>query len=422
MFSEHNCCCCCYSVRALNIIDYEKRCRRYLSRCAPNLKWALLSLESLTEECKARTDMNAVEYDFYPLSHFLKGLPVTLPFETSNISLITRLKYLYFKRKLMTILKDNLFNEYINLTKTHLKTSTCTAHLEEVIRKFIKVCSVLDLQTELTSEDVHQYEFIAELLKLCYEANVRDSQMVTSLVKMAIDRRKVELSDIRYVKQPHYPPEFFKYILEHVTSAKFDIVSYCSDNPRTLWEYSRNFSVVSAVSFGNKDRTLTLLKHGFEVFPEFEVRRSGHGFPFIAEVVPKTHQMVLQMMSVMRSLNHIIMNSTHYSNNDLQTLTKDQKECFRLIWRAIPDVYVKFAEMGLSITAEFFHLAQHGILEPARYGENTKSCIMYELCLTDMASGAKEPRSLQHLSRCAVRKSLHDSWNLPDGIFKLGLP
>ncbi|KAF8792477.1 hypothetical protein HNY73_004067 [Argiope bruennichi] len=304
----------------------------------------------------------------------------------------------------------------------HLKTSKCSAHIEEVIRKFIKVCTVLDLQTELTREDVHQYEFMADLLKVCYEANIQDSQMVTTLVKMVIDRCKVELSDIRYVKQPHYPLEFFKYILEHVINAKFDIVSYCNDNPRTLWEYSRNFSVVSAVSFGNKDRTLALLKYGFEVFPEYEARRSGHGFPFIEEVVPKAHQIVLQMMSVMRSLNLIIMNSTHYSNNGLLTLTKDQKECFRLIWRAIPEAFVKFAEMGLSITAEYFHLAQHGILEPVRYEENTKSCIMYEMCFKDMASGAREPRSLQHLCRCTVRKSLRESWNLPHGIYKLGLP
>ncbi|GFS87497.1 SOCS box domain-containing protein [Nephila pilipes] len=421
MFSSEQCC-FCYSVRALNIIDYEKRCRRYLNRCAPSLKWALLSLESLTEECKQRTDLNAVEYDTYPLFQFLKGLPTTLPFDTDNISLVTKLKYLYFKRKLLVILKDNLFNEYIDVLKETLSTLLNRSDVEVLIKKFIKVCNILHPQTHLAAEDVHQYEFIAELLNQCYELSVQDSQLVTTLVTMAIDRNMIELSDSRFVRQPLYPQGFFTYILEHVVREKFDIMAYCSDHPRTLWEYSRNFSVVNAVSFGNSDRAMILLKHGFEVFPEYEIRRCGHGFPLIEEVIPRTQLMVLQMMSRMHSINLVLLNTLHMYNNGIYSTTKEQKECFRLIWRAIPDPFVKYAEMGLSITTEYFHLIRHGVLNPKRYDENTKYCIMYEMYFMDMAVGAKEPRSLKHLSRCTVRKSLRQSWSLPHGIFQLGLP
>ncbi|GFV86896.1 SOCS box domain-containing protein [Trichonephila clavipes] len=418
--SEH--CCFCYSVRALNIIDYEKRCRRYLTRRAPNLKWALLSLEALTEECKWRTDLNAVEYDTCSLFHFLKGLPTTLPFETDNVSLVTKLKYLYHKKKLLVILKDNLFNEYIEVLKETLKTLLKRSDVEVLIKKFITVCNVLKPQIELTPEEVHQYEFIAELLKRCYEVDVQDSQLVTTLVTMAIDRNMIQLSDSRFVQQPLYPQRFFNYILDHVTRERFDIGAYCSDHPRTLWEYSRNFSVVNAVSFGNSERAMLLLKHGFEVFPEHEMRRCGHGFPLIDEVVPRTHLMVLQMMSRMRSINLMILDSQRVYNDGLYTTTEDQKECFRLIWRAIPDPFVKYAEIGLSITTEYFHLVRHGILNPKRYDENTKYCIMYEMRFMDMAVGAKEPRSLKQLSRCAVRKSLKTTWSLPHGIYQLGLP
>ncbi|GIZ05396.1 SOCS box domain-containing protein [Caerostris extrusa] len=377
-------CCFSYSVQALDIIDYEKRCRRHLSSYAPNVEWALLSLECLIEECKIRTDLNAIEYNFHPLLNFLKGLPMVLPFETDNITLVTKLKYLYFKRKLCTILKDNLFDEYISLIKKVLKTSTRRSEVENIIRKFFKVCSVVKPQTELISEEIRQYEFIAELLKLCYEANIQDSHLVTTLVQMAIDRNLIELLDSRYVRQPMYPEGFFKYILEHVTKERFCIVSYVNDHPRTLWEFSRNFSVVNAVSFGNMNRLVTLLKYGFEVFPESEIMKSGHKYPNVKEIIPKGHRMVLHIISAMRSINTIIMNSTHIYSNDWITLTNDQKECFRFIWRAVEDPYVKQAEMGLSITAEYFHLARRGVLNPMRYEENTKSSILYEMCFTDM--------------------------------------
>ncbi|GFQ80834.1 SOCS box domain-containing protein [Trichonephila clavata] len=419
MYSPERDSCC--SIRALNIVDYEKKSRASSFRSFPNLKWHLISLETLIKELKLRSDVNAVECDTYYLFQFLKDLQ-TLIFEKGVISSKTMIKFLYLKRKLLIILKANLFNEYIDFLETKLRTSLKSSELEVLLKKFITVYNVQQPQTELTAESIHQYEFLAELLNHCCKANVQDSQLVTSLVKMAIDRHVIKLSCIRTIKQPSYPQGFLRYILEHVSREKFDIETYCRDHPQTLWEYSKNFSVLKAISIGNLDRTMVLLKYGFEVLTEQEMRRCGHGFPAIEEVIPRTHQMTLLLMSSVRSINLLILKSLPIYNKGLSTASNDQKDCFQFIWRAIPDPIPTCAELESSIANEYSLLAQNGVLRPKRFCENTDLCIMYKRCATNQAHLTKEPRSLKHLSRCAVRKSLKECCNLPHGIFQLGLP
>ncbi|GFY75838.1 SOCS box domain-containing protein [Trichonephila inaurata madagascariensis] len=411
---------CCF-IRAMNIVDYEKKSRDSSFRSFPNLKWHLISLETLIKEMKWRSDVNAVECDTYYLFQFLKRLQ-TLLFEKGIVSSKTAIRCLYLKRKLLIILKASLINEYIDFLETKLKTPLKSSELEVFIKKFVTVCNVQQPQTELIAESVHQYEFIAELLNHCYKADVQDSQLVTSLVKMAIDRHVIKLSCSRTIKQPSYPQGFLKYILEHVTREKFDIETYCNDHPQTLWEYSKNFSVLKAISIGNLDRTVTLLKYGFEVLTEQEMRRCGHGFPLTEEVITRTHRMTLRLMSSIRSINLLILKSLPIYNKGLSTASNDQKDCFQFIWRAIPDPIPTCAELESSIANEYSLLAQNGVLRPKRFCENTDLCIMYKKCITNLACVTKEPRSLKHLSRCAVRKSLKECYNLPHGIFQLGLP
>lgn len=140
--------------------------------------------------------------------------------------------------------------------------------------------------------------------------------------------------------------------------------------------------------------------------------------------MPRTYLMTLHMMSCIKSVNDfIIQKSSHPAlvHPDFNTATKDQIECFRLIWRSIPDPIVKHSELDLAISTEFLDFALRETENPVPYEKNMAVCDLYATCLKDLAAGSNEPRSLKHLSRCAVRKSLGRSFKLPNGIFNLGL-
>ncbi|GIY99307.1 ankyrin repeat and SOCS box protein 17 [Caerostris extrusa] len=332
---------------------------------------------------------------------------MAIPFETTFLDFLVSVNCSLWNSRFFDCFKDSLVNEYLGHLDKILRTSRKTAHeVQTILEKFLKVFSVLKPEPELSCENLLQYEFMAELLKFCYRVNVENSQLITDLVKLVIDRSVVEFSFIRHVLQPHYPEGFYKYILKHVTHEKFDIVSYCSNHPRTLWEYSKNFSVVHVASFGNFERLLCLLQYGFEVFPCSEIKKSGHGHPFLNEVISQTHLMILQLMSGMRFVNWFSLDHTLLLDQGLCAVTKRQKDCIELIWRAIPQPFITKAMLDLDISTEYFYLALHGIFKPFRHNRNLKLAVMYEACFTDMAVGPHEPRPLKHLARCSIRKRL----------------
>lgn len=125
------------------------------------------------------------------------------------------------------------------------------------------------------------------------------------------------------------------------------------------------------------------------------------------------------MMSCIKSVNDFLIQKS--SHPDFNTATKDQIECFRLIWRSIPDPFVKHSELDLAISTEFLDFALREVENPVPYEKNMALCDLYGTCFKDLAVGPREPRSLKHLSRCAVRRSLGRSFRLPNGIFNLGV-
>ncbi|GFS72432.1 SOCS box domain-containing protein, partial [Nephila pilipes] len=84
------------------------------------------------------------------------------------------------------------------------------------------------------------------------------------------------------------------------------------------------------------------------------------------EVIPRTHRMILRMISSIRSVNLMVLRSLPMYNNGLCTAASNQKECFRLIWRAIPQSFIQCEELESSIEAENSLLAQNGVLRLKR--------------------------------------------------------
>ncbi|KAF8792482.1 Ankyrin repeat and SOCS box protein 17 like protein [Argiope bruennichi] len=416
-----------------NIIDYEVLCLQTVYSKAPSIKKTLSSLEAFTKECKLIADRNGVEYYTYSQLHFLKEMVLTIPFDTAFLDFLVNINYSLCKPKFFDNFKNVLMNEYIHHMEKYLSTSLkasveldggilLTSQVETIVKKFLRVFHILKLDPELTSENLVQYEFLAELLKVCHSVNVQDSQLVVSLLKLTIDRYVSENCGVMFVRQPHYPHEFFEYILKHVTRVKFDLLQYYSNHSRTLWDCARNFSVICAASFGKVDQVLCLLQHGFDIFPDYEARHSGHGYPHIKEIMSPTNRMVLQIMSRMRLVNCFTSDSDQPPENGYYMTTPKQEECFRLIWRALPEPYVTHSQLALDISTEYFYLALHAIFRPFRHNKNLKLAAMYETCFEDMAVGPHEPRSLKHLCRCTIRKRLHQTRSLPNGVFHLGLP
>ncbi|XP_035216556.1 uncharacterized protein LOC118189939 isoform X3 [Stegodyphus dumicola] len=328
----------------------------------------------------------------------------------------------FLKKDLLTILKNNIFKDYVSFLKRRLNKCALVEEVENFLRKFLKVCHILPRSLEISDEDVEIYEFMAELLEFCYNVDVQDSHIVISLLKITIDWYTKAIADTRHVRQPVYKQGFLRYILNHSMKARFDLSSFCSKHPAALWDYSRSFSVLNAVAFGNVQRTLTLLQHGVEVFTAGDLEKSGHGFANIPQVIPPRHLLILQMMRMMRSINMFILNAVRSADFGLYSATQDQKRSFELVWRAIPDPHIKYKEIAVDILKEYCFLERHYVTNPMRYEKNWKYLLMYENCFKDVATSPKEPRTLKHLCRCTIRKSLKDAWKLPVGIFQLRLP
>ncbi|XP_054724321.1 uncharacterized protein LOC129234353 [Uloborus diversus] len=407
---------------ALDIVDFSRRCKSHLSAALPSVKQAIRSLKELSVELKTTVDYNGLEYDSSLVFRFLKKLPERILFDMDTMGALTRLRYLYFKKKLMLLLRNNLLNDYIACMRMSLAACPDAIQTEVKVDKLLKVCDTIQLDLELSESNASQYEFMAELLELCFHKNIQNSPLIVSLLKATIDWYAIEPSDTRHVRQPFYPQGFFEYILNHATKERFDIQAYCENNPKTLWEYSRKFSILNAVAFGNISRTSLLLQHGFKVFTSLEQKKSGHGFPFVSEIIPPTYLMILQMMNNIRYVNLLTTSSTEIRRRGLYFVTNDQKRCFYMVWRAIPEPYVRYAEMVSSVFNEYVSLAKHLILYPGRCEKNSKFCLMYENNFMELSFGPKEPRSLKHLARCKIRQNLRASSALPYGIYELELP
>ncbi|XP_035216554.1 uncharacterized protein LOC118189939 isoform X1 [Stegodyphus dumicola] len=401
---------------------------------ALKLDCSVTLMKALIKEFKTVTDRNGIDFDIFHLqltlkrieAKFLKDVPFFLSIERDHA---------YFREKLLTIVKGSMFRDYIANLKRRLDTCNSVEEVENWLQKFVKVCCIIPRLSETptvlrvcrflfrsTEKDVELYKFIAELLEFCYNVDIQDSPLVTSLLVLTINWYILDIADVGHFPQPLYRSGFLGFLLKHTINAKFDLISYCSEFPRSLWNYSRSFSVFDAVSCGNEEQTLMLLQHGMEVFTAKDLMKSGHVFQHIPQVIPPRHLLILQMMRMMRSINMFILNAVRSADFGLYSATQDQKRSFELVWRAIPDPHIKYKEIAVDILKEYCFLERHYVTNPMRYEKNWKYLLMYENCFKDVATSPKEPRTLKHLCRCTIRKSLKDAWKLPVGIFQLRLP
>ncbi|XP_035216555.1 uncharacterized protein LOC118189939 isoform X2 [Stegodyphus dumicola] len=400
---------------------------------ALKLDCSVTLMKALIKEFKTVTDRNGIDFDIFHLqltlkrieAKFLKDVPFFLSIERDHA---------YFREKLLTIVKGSMFRDYIANLKRRLDTCNSVEEVENWLQKFVKVCCIIPRLSETptvlrvcrflfrsTEKDVELYKFIAELLEFCYNVDIQDSPLVTSLLVLTINWYILDIADVGHFPQPLYRSGFLGFLLKHTINAKFDLISYCSEFPRSLWNYSRSFSVFDAVSCGNEEQTLMLLQHGMEVFTAKDLMKSGHVFQHIPQVIPQTHLLILQMMHRMRpDLSDLYSVQSRDSKHFF--VTQKQRKCFNIVWRVIPDPYIKYTEIAFAIYSEHHILEQHNAFQSMRCEQLLNYALLYENCFKEMATGPKEPRNLKHLCRCTIRKNLKEMWKLPLGISCLGLP
>lgn len=271
-----------FSLKSLNIIDFEERCQRCLYLTKPKRQKAFWFLKSLTVRNKMLMDRNGAECDILsPTFHLLKDLPSILLLETNSVNSHVTCRYMYYKSKLLSFLKDNtIYDEYIAFIIRKVSILPSTEEVEILLRKYLRVHNILHSRLELSVHEVQHYELVAELIKLSYDANVRNSQLLVTLLRIAIGMRASSIF-ARLARQPTYPEGFLKYVLGHSIKEHFDLQFHYIKHPRTLWEFSKKLSVFHAVSVGNVNRITILLQHGIEVFPENEMDKASLRFPFM---------------------------------------------------------------------------------------------------------------------------------------------
>ncbi|XP_042906729.1 uncharacterized protein [Parasteatoda tepidariorum] len=85
---------------------------------------------------------------------------------------------------------------------------------------------------------------------------------------------------------------------------------------------------------------------------------------------------------------------------------------FRILWSSIPDPYITIEEFTRS-----FNWAK-----PQTFRKAMKAWDWYCKLVRDPDSEGKCPRSLQHLSKCIIRRQLKECFQLPKGVEKLDIP
>lgn len=271
-----------FSLKSLNIIDFEERCQRCLYLTKPKRQKAFWFLKSLTVRNKMLMDRNGVECDIIsPTFRLLKDLPSILLLEMNSVNSHVTRKYMYYKSKLLSFLKDStIYDEYIAFIIRQASIMSDAEESEMLLRKYLRVHNLLHTRSELSEYQVQHYELVAELIKLSYDTNVQNSQLVVNLLRIAIGMHASGIF-ARHARQPAYPEGFLKYVLGHSIKEHFDLQFHCIKYPRTLWEFSKKLSVFHAVSVGNVNRITILLQYGTDVFPENEMDKASLRFPFM---------------------------------------------------------------------------------------------------------------------------------------------
>ncbi|KAG8196167.1 hypothetical protein JTE90_007897 [Oedothorax gibbosus] len=407
----------CRSLKCLNIIDFEERCHRLLYSVKPSKHKTIWFLKSLVSCYKLRNDRNGVDCDILSIvTHFFKDLPLNWLLDTNSVK---NLKYAFCVNKILCFFKDtDIFNEYAEFIWRSIGLSSNAVNVEVLLLKYLKVRKLLRVKSELSVFDVHHYELVAELLKISHEANVQNSRLIVDLLKTSIEMHVNGNITGRRILQPNYPEGFLNYVLEHSRREQFDLQNYCMEHPRTLWEFSRKLSVVQSVSMGNFNRTICLLQHGIDVFPANEVNKASNKFPFIALGMSRNYLLVLHTMSHIKAVNDVIQRLNRGPGID----PRSQAACFRLMWNSIPDPFLKPKELDLAINTEYFSFALHDMEDQVPYKENMALCDLYETFHEHIAADSEgKPRSLKQLCRCAIRRSLGNCFQLPEGITQLEL-
>ncbi|XP_042912164.1 uncharacterized protein [Parasteatoda tepidariorum] len=85
---------------------------------------------------------------------------------------------------------------------------------------------------------------------------------------------------------------------------------------------------------------------------------------------------------------------------------------FRILWSSIPDPYITMEEFTRS-----FNWAK-----PQTFRKAMKAWDWYCKLVRDPDSQGKCPRSLQHLSKCIIRRQLKECFQLPKGVEWLDIP
>lgn len=92
--------------------------------------------------------------------------------------------------------------------------------------------------------------------------------------------------------------------------------------------------------------------------------------------------------------------------------------CFRDVWRVYAVPYIRIQEItNIFKTGDLTEYCPQHCLEHIIF-----CCKLYVQELPEIAVGPVTPRSLQHLSRCAIRYSLMNSGFWPNGLKRLRLP
>ncbi|XP_035209827.1 uncharacterized protein LOC118184285 [Stegodyphus dumicola] len=117
-------------------------------------------------------------------------------------------------------------------------------------------------------------------------------------------------------------------------------------------------------------------------------------------------------------INEVIIFLLMFATRNSPQQRSDMVDCFFLCWRARPTPYVRLHEITHTISEE----VKSSFCRKKCWKKVLKHCQQYSCIFKNISEGPVMPRTLKHLSRCAVRVALAKSYAWHSGINKLDIP
>ncbi|GIZ02240.1 SOCS box domain-containing protein [Caerostris extrusa] len=184
--------------------------------------------------------------------------------------------------------------------------------------------------------------------------------------------------------------------------------------------------VTLAILRGNLDQMILFLRYGFQ---QIKDRIPTYNLCFMnsEQAIYSWLRKPLEERTTERKaiIAETILIMVHICTVQNTARRESMAKCLRLLWSVLPTPYITQREIEEEIQLLFQNQPAECLLCSFPYRDESRflrMAYLYGSIFPEAPASDVQIRSLQHLSRCVIRRALSKAWNLPQAIGRLPLP